>query len=323
MSTQWTESAFEDWWLKNPVLPDGERLFVLRRQQPLRRVVDLLCLDNQGGLVFLEIKNETSTRTVVGQALEYLSQYQGADLAVLEDEFDRSNDSSLADAYREAMERDLPSIGTRRRVYIVGPSFDAPTAVAADFLSRSFGPQGISFMLVAARAHSGGYSLDGVVPPTLHPIREMQGQLGKTLRGRVVYVLPAPLVPLCWTVGRLDGADRLRLPVGRTLTQRSLRKRSGYLIPIEHYPEVNTSGFGTVWQHKVHHSQLALELGRVTIAGGVGRSVTYHISARYEAGVLSKFRKRQWAQFSDDWTVSQTSAAGLLRELRAQVLREP
>ena len=67
----WHESDFERWFLRTATLPGGELLVPIAQHTALRRVVDLLFLDSRAGLVLVEVKNEASTRTAIGQALEY------------------------------------------------------------------------------------------------------------------------------------------------------------------------------------------------------------------------------------------------------------
>ena len=57
-----TEGEFERWFMKNPFLPNdvlrnGERVLVISRQRPIRRVVDLVALDGTSGLVIVEAKD--------------------------------------------------------------------------------------------------------------------------------------------------------------------------------------------------------------------------------------------------------------------------
>ncbi|NNM05153.1 MAG: hypothetical protein HKO65_08635, partial [Gemmatimonadetes bacterium] len=131
---KWVEREFETWLVEESALPDGESLILLARQRALRRVVDLLFLDHRGGLVLVEVKNETSSRTVIGQALEYLSQYEGAQLeAVVDDlQLDRGQGDALAKAIADA---GITEITATRRIFIAAPSFDFATQASASLLS--------------------------------------------------------------------------------------------------------------------------------------------------------------------------------------------
>src|SRR4051794_22820054 len=84
----WQERDFEEWFRTNARLPGGEQVLLVRRQRAVGRMVDLLALDEQGGLVFLEIKNERCTRRAVAQAVEYLSQYAEATIDEVTDEYE-------------------------------------------------------------------------------------------------------------------------------------------------------------------------------------------------------------------------------------------
>src|SRR2546425_505534 len=86
--TNWIEREFEDWFCSDPSLPNGERILVVGCHKPLRRVVDLIAVDQAGGLVIIEVKNEQSNRRAIGQALEYLSQYHDLSLENLTEDYD-------------------------------------------------------------------------------------------------------------------------------------------------------------------------------------------------------------------------------------------
>ena len=72
----WNETDFERWFEVHPYLPDGERILVVGRHQPVRRMVDLIGLDREGGLVILEVENGTANQRALGQALENLAHYE-------------------------------------------------------------------------------------------------------------------------------------------------------------------------------------------------------------------------------------------------------
>ena len=94
MPIAWTESEFEEWFLANPVLPGDDRLAVVVRQRSLKRVVDLLCLDREGRIVLLEVKNEPTTRHTIGQAFEYLAATADQTLEDLADECPQDSTAS-------------------------------------------------------------------------------------------------------------------------------------------------------------------------------------------------------------------------------------
>jgi hypothetical protein len=111
--------------MKNPFLPKGvppnrERVLVISRQRPIRRVVDLLALDGTGGLVIVEVKNERTTRAAIGQSLEYLAQYIDTVVEDLEDEYSALIPTgNLKDDFRSLFNKEL-SVASRRRVYLAG-----------------------------------------------------------------------------------------------------------------------------------------------------------------------------------------------------------
>ena len=162
MPRDYIEREFEKWFLKHPILPPRkERVLVIDRQNPLRRVVDLVALDKDGGLVIIEVKNEKSTRTVVGQSLEYLAQYQEKYVSVdtLSDLYEESPlnpKRGLADAFERTFGTQLSSVSSRRRVVIVARSFDLHSALCVSYLRQSL-RQKVDFLLVEARKIAGGF----------------------------------------------------------------------------------------------------------------------------------------------------------------------
>jgi RecB family endonuclease NucS len=84
---QWKEKDFERWFLANPILPEDESMLVIARERSICRVADIVALDKLGRIWVMEIKNEKSTRSALGQAMEYLAQFDEIEPEGLADEF--------------------------------------------------------------------------------------------------------------------------------------------------------------------------------------------------------------------------------------------
>ena len=307
MTTNWTESDFEKSFSKNPVLPGGEVLLVISRHQPIKRVVDILCLDANGGLVIIEVKNEKATRTVVGQALEYLSQYEDADMGTVEEDFnvEIEEEKTIGDLFREKFKKPLPAaLSPARRVLIIAPNFDFPTAVAIEFLSGSFKSPNISFALLRASMNGEEFTLDLAQQINKQRVKDLQGQFALTYRGRPLFVLPEPYSPLCWTLGKLNPDNSLHLLGTAASTHNSIRTRKDkYLIPvsISDRPDVDVSGLGNGWRHKKRTNETAIEIGVIKGAVRGEKQREYHVSIRLKDDVFVKFRRTDPKKFKRDW----------------------
>lgn len=283
--TSWRESDFEAWFLKHPRLPNGERLVPLVRQQSLRRMVDLLCIDRDGGLVLIEVKNETSSRTAIGQALEYLSQYEDTDLESLLEESDLRGFPATR---RRLQQLGIHSLRRKRRVILAAPSFDFPTQAAVSLLNSRFAQADLELGLLEVRLQTGRFTmrlLEAVAPV---PIRQLRGRCGITARGRLFYVLPWNNESLVLNLGRLhDGV--LHPPAGPTVTQRLVRRRTGSLLPYDGL-DLDLTRLGTVWQH-VRRPRQATVLAWVQPLPGSEDSPQVYFALE-DTGALIGFRRR-------------------------------
>ena len=79
----WHETTFQSWLTADPDrlarLGVGE-LFFVGNAGRLKRLVDMVFISAEGALVLVEVKNERTTREVIGQALEYAARLQDATL---------------------------------------------------------------------------------------------------------------------------------------------------------------------------------------------------------------------------------------------------
>lgn len=320
----WREKHFEEWFLRDPHLPGGEKLLVVSRARSLARVVDLVCLDANGGLVLLEVKNETTTRAVIGQAIEYLSQYQGVTKIDLDEDFSHLDgaEGGLDQAFSVRFDGALcPEISERRRVFIVGPQFDPPTGVAVQYLSGALAGE-VEFGLIRAVRKGRRFQIEFLPPPPWRKVSELEGRFAQTIRGRLIYVLPKPFAPLCWHVGRqVDGG--LRLPVGPALNKRVLRPRSGFLLEVDPHPMVNVDGFGRGFGHR-RLGNYAVELGIVTVPIAKNPTQQYRISAVFNPeGDFLRFQKTRLERTERFWTFDNDDQRERLHSARVRSVAAP
>ena len=102
-------------------------------------MIDLLCLDNAGDTVVVELKKGRTPREVAAQALDYASwvtDLSGERLAEIADEHFRESDS-LDAAFQKQFEKPLPDeLNLDHRSLIVAEAMDASTERIVRYLSR-------------------------------------------------------------------------------------------------------------------------------------------------------------------------------------------
>lgn len=299
----WSEGEFEEWFMRGQVLPDGERVLVIGRQLPIRRVVDLLAIDSAGGLVIIEVKNERSTRAAVGQSLEYLAQYVDTEVEDLEDEYSLLRDAtSLADDFRNTFNGELKVVAPRRRVYLVAPSFDVPSAVSVRYLQARLLVGHVEYHLVRASRVGDGFRVELFECPAFTHAKNFQtGSFAVTPSGRLNYVLASGSRPVVWRVGRRVDGHGLRLPSNREMRRRCIQAVSRMLIPAESAPEVDASQTGTVWQHPRKPGTTAKMLGRVRPGSAQSGEDGVAVIARFVDGAFEKFQRKSWRHFAAEW----------------------
>lgn len=301
-SASWHERDFERWFELNPRLPGGERLLMVGSHRAIARMVDLIALDQDGGLVILEVKNESSNRQAIGQALEYLSQYDELDLEELADDYEDSGRGELRQAFKAAFGRDITELRSRRRVYLVAPVHDAYSAICTNYLARHFSEGVLGFHLLAAGADGDGFRLEEFHSK---PFRRLGG-LGQTFalnpRGRrLFYVIEPGSVPIVWNVGRWHEPEG-HLTVRAKPSRKLLRRFRSHLLPLDHRPQqVDLSLTGSVWNHVSKAGRQAIFIGQVKADEPVGKSETFVAFAEFRNGAFGTFRRRPAAEFHTQW----------------------
>ncbi len=302
-----TEGEFERWFMKNPflpngVLPNGERVLVISRQRPIRRVVDLLALDGTGGLVIVEVKNERSTRAAIGQSLEYLAQYVDTGVEDLEDEYSALIPTgNLKDDFRSLFNKEL-SVASRRRVYLVAPSFDIPSAVCVQYLGERLLAGEVEYHLIRATRKGTGFRIERFECPAFTPARNLHtGDFAVTPSGRLYYVLERGPRPVIWNIGKRMKGRGFRLLSTRALNLRCIQVVNRMLIPAEPAKEVEVAQSGTVWQHPRKPATTAKLLGRVMPDSTQSGQQGFAVIARFVDKTFERFQQRSWGDFAADW----------------------
>ena len=156
------EKQLEDWLAKDISLLDPNLLVIGRQvRTDFGGYIDLLCLDNQGNVVVVELKRGQTPRETAAQALEYASWVRGlshdevADIA--KDYLQRVRSCSLADAFEQSFEEKLSEeLNASHRSLVVAESIDAATVRIVRYLSDKNVP--INVATVQHFTGSGGRS---------------------------------------------------------------------------------------------------------------------------------------------------------------------
>lgn len=310
MARAWTETQFEKWFLNNPFLPNEERVLVIDKQSPLRRVVDLVALDQDGGLVIVEVKNEKSTRTVVGQSVEYLAQYQARYITIdtLSDLYGGSPlkpNRSLRDDFERMFGKKLSEISARRRVYIAGPSFDAYSDICVQYLNDKLRRAKITFSLLAVSKVGSKFCFREERAREWLPSKNLAERRFYMSPGRFVYyVLSAGASPVLWKIGRQRNGNLD--PLTGSAARHVLVRRHVF-SPIGGSPrEVRTELTGTTWRHRTRSTFTATVIGVVDRGGKGPFAKARVVIARYDSNQFKTLSVRLLRRFKQKYRQKDT-----------------
>ena len=134
------EERLEDW-LESDISMLDPNLLVIGRQvrTPFSGIIDLLCLDFDGGLVVVELKRDQTPRDVTAQVLDYASWVKNLrddEIRGIADGYLNPGGSSLEAAFETKFEQPLPDpLNENHRSLIVSASTDAATERIVRYLS--------------------------------------------------------------------------------------------------------------------------------------------------------------------------------------------
>ncbi|MEI8194538.1 MAG: hypothetical protein WCI73_01375 [Phycisphaerae bacterium] len=298
----WRESDFERFFKAKPELY-GKRVVVIRCQKAIHRVVDLVALDEDGTLIIIEIKNEKTTRTAIGQAMEYLSQYQSDEVSLedIADEFQDHTGKTLREEFLKVFGKELTQISRKRRVILVAPDFDVPSSVCVDFLARQWPDEAVSFEMAKAERNVDGFSLTPFRAPPLQFAKNLQGRFAMTTGGRIVYVLRGGLPAIIWTLGKRRKEDVLFVPTGKAVTARCLRFSKRRLIPLETKPpEAELAPPASTWI-EIKTEDTAKLIGYLNGVMRKHRKEDCVMLARFRGGRFRYFQVKARSSFLEKW----------------------
>lgn len=135
------EEQLEDW-LEADISILSDRLLVIGRQvaTDVSGEIDLLCLNEDGDLVILELKRDKTPRQVVAQTLDYASWVVDLGREEIEDQAESYLEEPLEQVFPARFDRQVPEvIGESHEILIVGASIDAQSERIIDYLSEVHG----------------------------------------------------------------------------------------------------------------------------------------------------------------------------------------
>jgi hypothetical protein len=299
----WRETDFERWFDVHPYLPDGERILVVGRHQPVRRMVDLIGLDRDGGLVIMEVANGPSDQRALGQALENLAHYENVSTDTLVAEDEEGGQEALREAFVATFGTEPPEIRARRRVFLVAPSHDGYSAVGTRFLSKHLSSDQISIQLLRATKSPGGFALEELESPAIQRTAALGRTFAVSARGRLFYILEPGPAPVVWSVGRLREGDTT--VVFKTKPpRRALRVMKWRLMPIPPPDQTDLSHSGSVWVQRFRPDRFAKVVGALRSTEGEGPELSRILFAAFRGDEFRDFRMVPAGEFFAQWALS-------------------
>lgn len=140
-STLNAEEQLEEW-LEEDISILSDNLLVIGRQvsTDFGGALDLLCIDEAGDLVVIELKRDKTPRGVVAQALDYASWVVDLSSNDVEQQVQDHHDRSLEAVFQETFDIGLPDVlNESHRILVVGSQIDARSERIIEYLSDEHG----------------------------------------------------------------------------------------------------------------------------------------------------------------------------------------
>lgn len=138
LSANHLEKELENWIATHPDIL-GEKLLVIDRQRDIPTVgrLDLLCIDEEGRLVIVELKRDRTPREAVAQALDYASWLDSEEEETINSNARDYLKRPLADAFSDCFQTELPEFTCQNhRIVLVAPRLDASAERIINYLSE-------------------------------------------------------------------------------------------------------------------------------------------------------------------------------------------
>ena len=132
------EERLEDWLESDISMLDSNLLVIGRQvQTDFNGIIDLLCIDNVGDIVVIELKKGKTPREVAAQTLDYASWAKDLLSQQIMEIADDYLPNTLTEAFGSKFSQELPdTLNTSHRSLIVAESLDASTERIVHYLSE-------------------------------------------------------------------------------------------------------------------------------------------------------------------------------------------
>jgi hypothetical protein len=135
------EERLEDW-LASDVSIISPNLLFLGRQVPtdFGGFIDILCMEEDGDLVIIELKKDKTPRDITAQTLDYASWVKNLTADQVQKIAEKGCKKSLEEIYEAKFNHDMPeSINQEHKMLVVGSEIDSATQRIINYLSETFG----------------------------------------------------------------------------------------------------------------------------------------------------------------------------------------
>ncbi|MGF1524907.1 MAG: hypothetical protein ACFBSF_21485 [Leptolyngbyaceae cyanobacterium] len=128
-------------WLENDISILSDELLVIGRQiKTYNGGIDLLCIDQYGDLIIIELKRDRTPREVTAQALDYASwvvNLSGEEVVQRAETYFNQRNQEFRDAFQSKFGTEIPDvINAQHRILIVGSEIDSSTKRIINYLSE-------------------------------------------------------------------------------------------------------------------------------------------------------------------------------------------
>lgn len=160
-ASQHLESELENWIANTPDVL-GENLLIIDRQRDIPEIglrLDLLCIDETGQLIVVELKRDLSPRGAVAQALDYASWLNDADAEAVAANAKEYLGRDLSDAFENHFHIEMPEVQTQNhRIVLVASRLDASAERIVNYLRERYGVE-LNVLLFKYAKLSGGQEI--------------------------------------------------------------------------------------------------------------------------------------------------------------------
>jgi len=132
-------------WLENDISMISTNLLVIGRQikTVYGKYLDLLCIDDEGDLVIVELKRDKTPRDVTAQILDYASwvkDLSNKEITDIADSYLYKFDSNLEETFENKFDKELPEVlNENHKMLIVASRMDGSTERIINYLSDEYG----------------------------------------------------------------------------------------------------------------------------------------------------------------------------------------